>query len=98
MYDDEGRPMMEEEMIKKDEMILEEWMLRKEEEFRKVGETTPFIVCHQKLVAGPVKLHFEPSFEHTTHWRKMPPIVHLVDMYIAIEVLSDIKSMFPVPY
>lgn len=29
---DEGRPMMEEEMIKKDEMILEECMKRKEEE------------------------------------------------------------------
>jgi len=45
MYD-EGRPMMEEEMIKKDGMILEEWMLMKEGEGRKVGETTPFILSN----------------------------------------------------
>lgn len=95
---DEERPMMEEEMIKEDEMILEEWMLRKERECWEVGEMGAFIVLVQNRTAEPVKLHFEPSSEHPTHWRKMPPILHPVVMYIAIEVLSDIKSMSPVPY
>ena len=35
MYDEEERPMMEEEMIKKDEMILERWIEKKEGELWK---------------------------------------------------------------
>jgi len=45
MYDGR-RPIMMEGMIKKDSMISEEWMLMKEGERRKVGETNPFILCH----------------------------------------------------